>query len=48
MAYGMTKVGAPTVAAKTPQHEEGQSSSPSSSFYSPRRLKLFVVALQSR
>jgi hypothetical protein len=47
MAYGMTKVGAPA-AAKTPQHEEGQSSSRSSSFYSPRRLKLFVVALQSR
>jgi integrase len=44
MAYGMTKVAAPT-AAKTPQHEEVQSSSPSSSsFYSPRRLKLYTLA----
>jgi hypothetical protein len=39
MAYGMTKVAAPTVAAKTPQHEEVQSS-----FYSPRRLKLYTLA----
>ncbi len=44
MAYGMTKVAA-HAAAKTPQHEEGQSSSPSSSsFYSPRRLKLYTLA----
>jgi hypothetical protein len=47
MAYGMTKVGAPT-AAKMPQHEEVQSSSSSpsssSSFYSPRRLKLYTLA----
>jgi hypothetical protein len=47
MAYGMTKVAAPTAAAtKTPQHEEVQSSSSSpsssSSFYSPRRLKLTI------
>ena len=49
MAYGMTKVAAPTAeAAKTPQREEGQSSSSpsssSSSFYSPRRLKLYTLA----
>jgi hypothetical protein len=48
MAYGMTKVGAPTAAAKMPQHEEVQSSSSSpsssSSFYSPRRLKLYTLA----
>jgi hypothetical protein len=47
MACGMTKVAAPTAAAKTPQHEEVQSSSssaPSSSFYSPRRLKLYTLA----
>jgi integrase len=43
MAYGMTKVGAPA-AAKTLQHEERRSSSTSSSFYSPRRLKLYTLA----
>jgi integrase len=43
MAYGMTKVGAPA-ATITPQHEEGQSSPSSSSFYSPRRLKLYTLA----
>jgi hypothetical protein len=48
MAYGMTKVAAPVAAVKTPQHEEVQSSSlshsSSSSFYSPRRLKLYTLA----
>ena len=43
MAYGMTKVAAPAATTITPQHEEGQSS-PSSSFYSPRRLKLYTLA----
>ncbi|HWS20741.1 MAG TPA: hypothetical protein VN239_08620 [Nitrososphaera sp.] len=42
----MTKVGAPAAVAEAPQHEEGQSSSPSSSssFYSARRLKLYSLA----
>jgi hypothetical protein len=39
----MTKVAAPVAAATiTPQQQEGQSSP--SSFYSPRRLKLYTLA----
>lgn len=42
MAYGMTKVAAgPAATTITPQQNE---QSPSSSFYSPRRLKLYTLA----
>jgi hypothetical protein len=44
MAYGTIKVGGPAAVAETPQHEEGQQSSSPSSFYSPRRLKLYTLA----
>ena len=44
MAYGMTKVAAPAASTITPQQEEGQSSPSSSSFYGPRRLKLYTLA----
>jgi hypothetical protein len=41
----MTKVGAlATATTIAPQQEEGQSSPSSSSFYSPRRLKLYTLA----
>ena len=44
MAYRMTNVGARAASTIiTPQHQEEQSS-PSSSFYSPRRLKLYTLA----
>ena len=43
MAYGMTKIAnRPTATTITPQQNE--QSSPSSSFYSPRRLKLYTLA----
>jgi integrase len=47
MPYRRTKIAAPTAATTTiitPQQEEEGQSTPSSSFYSPRRLKLYTPA----
>jgi integrase len=45
MPYGMTKVATPTAeTTKTPQQQEEGQSSPSSSFYNSRRLKLYTPA----